>query len=168
MVSWYVQLCTEYVQLCTEYTMYLCTIGAQVGEDKGKKRKEPSTQDVSDYSSSPKQLKVSGNQDEGKQVRDFVFDENGAAVHAGGLSQECCDALDLLNNPSSANPRNPADFSVDPFTCNQPVKVRNPDLATIFAHQSEFEAWRHCTWFRCSQFQSDSMFQMITKVRFQN
>lgn len=91
---------------------------------------------------------------------------DGAAIHAGGLSEASKEALRSFNVPESARPapRSAEDFVVDPSTCDRPIRTRNPDLASIFKNSSELEFYQHTTTHRCSLFESNQLLKMITKV----
>lgn len=160
------------VLLCAVHTIRLLAFFADLGDgSQGKKRK------VSDVPGGEREGKASKSAQASTDlagepqavtpgcILTSLGHLDGAAIHAGGLSQETLEALDLLNDPASSQPRQASDFSVDPLTAGRPVKRRNPDLATVFSGPSEFGMFRHISKYRCSQFESDQLIKMTTKVR---
>jgi hypothetical protein len=80
-----------------------------------------------------------------------------------GLSAEGVEYLKQMFDKRRAV-RDPQDYVMDRRDVRGTVKTRNPDLAHIFANQSELDLYRFCTDARLSQFRSEQLLGIVTKV----
>ena len=148
------------VKLLLHFDTFWCSEPPSYTENKGKKRK----QDPDFTQGQEKEQKIE--EERVSRLTSLRQVEGAAIAGDGGLSEESLLFLDLLDDPSSSQPRQASDFVLDPLTCGKTVKTRNPDLALVFGNQSELDYWRICTEFRLSTFNSNRLLKAVTKVRF--
>ena len=98
-----------------------------------------------------------------------VLDANSLCVAGGGgalgLSKELIALMDKMGHIKRKQ-RTPSKFQVDPLSITEEVRMRDPNLITVFGNASELSFYKYYASNKISTFAGNQLLRMITQVQY--